>query len=110
VFRRGDRLFVVQPFRRPSALADPLLHASDYYCLGTDVVNLNNYEAEVPHFPVRFRPGFRRGLGNWETYQRRWTVTVVRCWQKSSRDVVSGPPDWDEVFHQGRLRIYRRPQ
>jgi hypothetical protein len=105
---RGGRLFVVQPDPQPIPLADPLFHASNYYCLGTGIVNLNNYETDAPHFPVQFRPGFRRGRGNWETYPNQDAVDVVLCWQTSPQLVVKGPADWDEVFNQGPLRIYRR--
>ena len=65
VFGRGHRLFVIQAEQHPAPLADPLLHASNYYCLGTDSVNLNNYETDGAHFPVRFRQGLRRGWGRW---------------------------------------------
>jgi hypothetical protein len=107
---RGGRLFVVQPDPHPSPLADPLFHASNYYCLGTDIVNLNNYETDAPHFPVRFRPGFRRGRGTWERYPNQDAVDVVLCWQTSPQRVVHGPAGWIEVFNQGPLRIYRRPR
>jgi hypothetical protein len=107
---RGFRLFVVQPERQERLLADPLLHASNYYCLGTDGVNLNNYETDAPHFPVRFRPAFRRGRGNWAAYPNQDVVDVVLCWQTAPRVDVKGPPEWPEVFRQGPLRIYRRPE
>jgi hypothetical protein len=107
---RGGRLFVVQPDPHPSPLADPLFHASNYYCLGTDIVNLNNYETDAPHFPVQFRPGFRRGRGNWESNPNKDAVDVVLCWQTSPHLVVHGPAGWEEVFNLGPLRIYRRPR
>ena len=106
---RGGRLFVVQPDPHPIPLADPLFHASNYYCLDTDILNLNNYETDAPHFPVQFRPGFHRGRGNWENYPNQDVVDVVLCWQTSPQLVVHGPAGWDEVFNQGPLRIYRRP-
>ncbi|NMC72845.1 MAG: hypothetical protein GYA56_00515 [Geobacteraceae bacterium] len=36
---------------------DPLLHAASYYGVEKGCVDVGNYEAIVPHFPVRFRPG-----------------------------------------------------
>jgi hypothetical protein len=107
---RGGRLFVVQPDPHPVPLADPLFHASNYYCLGTGIINLNNYETDAPHFPVRFRPGFRRGRGSWASYPNQDAVEVVLCWQTSPDVVVQGPAGWDEIFSRGPLRIYRRPQ
>jgi len=103
------RLFVIQADQHPAPLADPLLHASNYYCLGTDSVNLNNYETDGAHFPVRFRPGLRRGRGRWTTYPRQDSVDTVLCWQTSPAVAVEPPAGWDEIFRQGRLRLYRRP-
>ena len=107
---RGGRLFVVQPDPQPIPIADPLFHASNYYCLDTGILNLNNYETDAPHFPVAFRPGFRRGRGHWESYPNQDAVDVVLCWQTMPQLVVHGPAGWDEVFNQGPLRIYRRPR
>jgi hypothetical protein len=87
---RGHRLFVVQPDPSPVPLVNPLLHAADYYCLGTDNVNLDNYEASMPHFPVKYRRRVDRGRGNWAGYSRRDAVDVVLCWGTSSR--AGGPP------------------
>ncbi len=109
VFGHGHRLFVIQPDAHPAPLADPLYHASHYYCLGTDSVNLNNYETDGAHFPVRFRPGLHRGRGNWASYPNQDAVDTILCWQTSPRVVVAGPADWTEIFCRGRLRLYRRP-
>jgi hypothetical protein len=108
-FGRGHRLFVIQGDRHPELVADPLLHASNYYCLGTDSVNLNNYETNGAHFPVRFRPGLHRGRGRWTTYPNQDIVDTVLCWQTTPAALAEPPAGWDVVFDQGRLRLYRRP-
>lgn len=108
-FGRSRRLFVIQADQHPAPLADPLLHASNYYCLGTDSVNLNNYETGGAHFPVRFRPGLHRGRGRWTTYPNQEAVDTILCWQTSPAVLVEPPSGWEEIFCQGRLRLYRRP-
>lgn len=105
----GHRLFVIQPDPRPTPLVNPLLHAADYYCLGTGNVNLDNYEASTPHFPVKYRRGVDRGRNNWVSYSRQDAVDVVIGWQTSPGPGSRGFAGWDEVFRQGPLWIYRRP-
>jgi hypothetical protein len=100
VIGRGHRLSVVQAGGWRSPLVDPLLHAADYYCLGTSNINLDNYEAMMPHFPVKFRTGLSRGRAN------RDLADVVLCWRTSP----PGLAGWDEIFHGGRMRVYRRPE
>jgi len=107
---RGHRLYVVQTDPQPTPPVDPLLHAADYYCLGTGNVNLDNYEASTPHFPVKYRAGMERGRGGWIGYSGQEAVDVVLCWQPGTPGAGwRGPAGWDEIFRQGALRIYRRP-
>jgi hypothetical protein len=99
----GHRLIAVQSPGWPSPYANPLLHAVDYYCLGTNNVNLDNYEAMMPHFPVKYRAGLSRGRVVWGGGQNG--IDTMICWQSNG-----GPPGgWEEIFHEGPLRIYRRP-
>jgi hypothetical protein len=100
----GNRLFVMQANPLQPPLANPLLHAADYYCLGNGNVNLDNYEASTSHFPVKYRPGVKRGMGSLAGYAQRDVVDLVLCW-----NVAAGPAGWDEVFRQGPLSLYRRP-
>jgi hypothetical protein len=104
---RGHRLFVMQADPSPAPLVNPLLHAADYYCLGTGNVNLDNYEASTLHFPVKYRAGVNRGRGTLAAYSRKDAVDLVLCWQIAlGGGALEG---WDEVFRQERLRLYRRP-
>ncbi len=102
---RGHRLFGIQSGAPPSPLVNPLLHAAHYYCLGTGNVDLDNYEATMPHFPVKYRPGVRRGQNG----SPSGAADVMICWQTYPNAGPRGPAGWGEIFHQGRLRIYRRP-
>jgi hypothetical protein len=102
----GHRLFVIQPDLRQRPLVDPLLHAADYYCLVNDNVNLDNYEASTPHFPLKFRTGVQRGKGNWAGYGDQAAVDVILCWHASLG--TRGPPGWDKIVSTGPLHIYRR--
>jgi hypothetical protein len=106
---RDHRLFVAQADRPRSPLVDPLLHAADYYCLGTGNVNLDNYEASTPHFPVKYRRGVPRGGGSWMAHPGKDAVDVVLCWQPPVGTGSAAPAGWDEIFSQGPLHIYRRP-
>ncbi len=104
----GHRIFVDQKQSAPSPLADPLLHAANYYCLGNGNVNLDNYEAATNHFPVKFRRGITRGHGFLGAYSQRNAVDIVICWQPPQGVGCRGPEGWDEIFQRGSLRIYRR--
>ena len=105
----GHRIFVIQSALRTAPLANPLLHATDYYCLGTGNVNLDNYEASMPHFPIKYRRGITRGHGAWNGYPQQDVVDVVLIWQTSPGDFRGGFAGWEENFHREALRIYRRP-
>jgi hypothetical protein len=105
---RGHCLFVSQPDPQPVPLVNPLLHAANYYCLGKDNVNLNNYEATTLHFPLKFRRGVTRGHGSFLGYASRDSVDTILSWQPSGVRRVA-PDDWEEIFAEGPLRIYRRP-
>jgi len=93
---RGRRLMAIGITGR-RRLANPLVGARHYYCLGTDNLSLDNYEASTPHFPIKYRPGVTRG--------QRTDAEVLIYWQVSPG---AAGPDWDLVFAQGDLLIYRR--
>jgi hypothetical protein len=93
---RGHRLAAAGGANWRSPFANPMTHALDFYCLGTGNVSVNNYEAMMPHFPIKFRDDSNRGRGNDD-------VDTVICWKTPA---VAG---WDEIFSQGSLRICRRP-
>lgn len=92
---RGHRLKAIGPTGR-GRLANPLVGARHYYCLGTDNLSLDNYEAGTPHFPIKYRPGVTRG--------QTTDADVLIFWQVASG---AAGADWDLVFVQGALRIYR---
>jgi hypothetical protein len=96
VVGRGRRLTAIGPPGR-GRLANPLVGARHYYCLGTDNLSLDNYEASVPHFPIKYRPGVTRG--------QRTDADVLIYWHVAPGAADS---DWDLIFAQGDLRIYRR--
>jgi hypothetical protein len=92
---RGHRLIAAKA-NAPSRLANPLLHAGDYYCQGTANINLENYEAGTPFFPVKFRHGGAVG--------RLDSVDTIIGWGDAQ------PPfgSWREIFAAGRLRVFRQ--
>jgi hypothetical protein len=104
---RGHRLFAVENFVRVHPLVNPLLHAADYYCQGTDNVNFDNYEATTPHFPVKYRRGVSRAMGYFEGYSNQAMIDSVLCWHSGPGPGLTG---WDKIFSEGPLQIYRRPK
>jgi hypothetical protein len=105
----GHRLFVIQGHPASPPPVDPLLHAAHYYCLGTGNVDLDNYEATMPHFPVMYRRGVGRGRDEGAGNPPPAAADVAICWQASPSFRPHGPAGWEEIFSQGPLRIYRRP-
>jgi hypothetical protein len=103
-----QRLFVIQPDPRPIPPVNPTLHAAHYYCLGTGNINLDNYEAETLHFPVKYRPGVRRGRTFWNSYPDKEAVDVILSWQAEGSAAPRIPAGWNQVFNQGALRIFHR--
>lgn len=104
---RGHRIYVNHHDEPPSQLVKPLAHAAYHYCLGTNNITLDNYEANLPHFPIKYRSGISRGRGGWAGYPNQALVDTIVSWQPTGWRVA--PPDWEEIFSQGPLRIYRRP-
>ena len=93
---RGHRL-IEYAGSRQGRMVNIFSHALDYYCLGTDNICLENYEADTPHFPIKHRAGLTRGRAH-------NGGDVVVCWR-----AFPGPGDrnWQEIFAQGPLRIFR---
>jgi len=85
---------------------DCLLHAADYYCLENDCVNLDNYQAERPEFPVRFATGWRRANGPIITYSHRNRVDCVLVWGST----VDGAPlaGFRIAYKSQRLTVWVR--
>jgi hypothetical protein len=55
-FRPGAGMVCFDFSETPPGLARVTFHAGAYYALRARLLNLCNYEAELPYFPVRFRP------------------------------------------------------
>ncbi len=94
------------PGKRSEELADPLLHAANYYCLGTGNLNFDNYQAGTKHFPVHFRDGFTRGRDMFVTDDGQDAVDVVLTWEAETRPDM--PESFESVFRQGRLEMFAK--
>jgi hypothetical protein len=77
--------------------ANPMRHADDYYCLGTDNINIDNYEADTMHFPIKLRSGVRRGRSTDADLRLFWNVFPS----------VRGP-EWTNVFDRPPMQIFLR--
>jgi len=104
-------LFVASPFVLPSLqslLVNHLEHAADYYCLTTRNVNLDNFQASMRHFPVRYRDGVARAIGDFAVYPNQDSVDVLLSWR------IKQDPDrlgrgLTRIFRSGSLEIYGEP-
>ncbi len=90
--------------------------ASSYYALGRDVVNLNNYEADLSKFPVNFAyAGFRpRPEDLWppEEYRVRKfapAVDYVITWELPPEQPVAKKLSkfYKLVYSQNRLQVFK---
>lgn len=104
---QGRTLFVDQSPLGPHAV-NHLEHAADYYCLAGRNVNLDNFQATVAHFPVRFRPGVERGYGSFPGYRQQSAVQVIVVWNSAQHVPRIPPVGFRELQHRGRLTIYQR--
>jgi hypothetical protein len=101
----GRVLFITQSFRG-KPLVNHLEHAADYYCLTTGNVNLDNFQATLRHFPVRFRSGVQRGIGSFDTYPNRDAVGVILAWNEMPNNSAESAGPFREIYREGRLRIF----
>jgi hypothetical protein len=92
-----DHRLIANQGGREGRLVNIISAAASYYCLGTDNVYLDNYEASTPHFPIKYRAGIAR-------QRAEHAADVVICWRAFPGPV---PGDWQEIFAQGPLRILR---
>jgi hypothetical protein len=103
----GHVMFVVQDqagSKGPRELANPLIHASQHYALGTNTVNLDNYQASTRHFPLRFRDGVSRGRGIFAFYERPEVVDVILAWDAGRNP--GAPKTFQSIFQLGRLQVF----
>jgi hypothetical protein len=103
---RNGSVYALEPVDALRPVSDPLQHAAGYYCLETGNINLENYQPKTNHFPLYFREGIPWGYGDFSTYANPGVVDVILDWNSSYAAGV--PSSFQEVFHQGRLRIFVR--
>lgn len=106
---KGRVLYVMQSRYQEPYEVSYLVHASHYYCLESNTTSLDNYEANTPYFPVRYRPGIPRGRGerrDFSFYGRRREVDQILAWEPPA----AGPPPvgFRETFRSGSLAIFDR--
>jgi len=108
---RGHVIYAIQSTNTEVYDVSYLLHASNYYCLDSGCTNLDNYEATAHYFPVRFRPGIRRGRGSrteFDFYPRRAAVDRILAWEWPPRPTASAPHDFHVIYRLRSLTIYGR--
>jgi hypothetical protein len=102
-------LFVMQS-RAGSQRVSYLEHAANYYCLTTGNVNLDNYQAELKHFPVRYRPGITRGRGSFDDYANPDLVDIILVWDGVPEFSSEVAARYRQVFQGGRLTLFAKVQ
>ena len=73
-------------------------------------MNLDNYQAELRHFPVRYRPGIARGRGSPEGYANSDVVDVIVVWDAVAALSPEIAASFRQVFQGGRLTLFTRVQ
>jgi len=105
---RDRVLFVIEEQPAVKPLSDPLRHAFDYYCLGTGNINLANYQAATPHFPITFRKENLRLSYPFERATIPQAVDTVLVWDVAPVYLKSRLKNFHVIHASGRLTIYRR--
>ena len=88
------------PYIGPIKYTSPFLHVPAFYCIGNGAVFLNNYEAELPYFPI-----------NYKTNPDRWikSADYVLAWRMENHH---DQPDLErsyERIHSGiAYSLYQR--
>src|SRR5262249_18472633 len=103
-----DRTLFVDQSRAGPRKPCYLEHAANYYCLGNGNINLDNYQAELNHFPVCYRPGIARGRGDISDYPNRDLVDVILVWDKEPAFSPEIAASFRQIFQAGRLQLFER--
>jgi hypothetical protein len=95
---------------------DPLLHTASYYGIEKGCINAGNYEAVVPHFPVRFSPSApsrpRTGLivmfpsmVDWGKYP---AIRYLLGWEVTDKDRKRLKENFMLVMENKRFTLWQR--
>jgi hypothetical protein len=104
----GRVMFVVQEQPKPKPVSDPLRHASDYYCLDGQNVNLANYQAATPHFPAKFRRERLPADFRYDGLEIPVVADTVLVWGQVPAEVQSQLASFQLVYASGHLMLFRR--
>jgi hypothetical protein len=114
-FRPGAGLVYLDYAHRPPGLVCVTLHAGAYYAVRSRLVNYSNYEAELPYFPVQFRPGTPRPsaaeiVGGRRYRTEEWVplVDYLVTWDMDEyhRRRLGAERCYGTVFEGPRLRVF----
>jgi hypothetical protein len=103
-----DRTLFVEQARAGPRKPSYLEHAANYYCLADGNINLDNYQAELAHFPIRYRPGIARGRGDIADYANRDLVDVILVWDQEPDFSPEIAKSFRRMFRAGRLQLIER--
>lgn len=115
-FRPGAGMVYLDYAEGRPGLVRVTLHAGAYYALRSRLLNFSNYEAELPYFPVRFRPGAPRpaaveiiGGGRYDAEKWASLVDYVITWdmEEYHRRRLAAERCYDLVVNGPQLKIFR---
>ncbi len=95
---------------------DVLTHAASYYGIYKGIVDIGNYEARLPYFPVQFRKTlpplppknqiyFFPAKINWPLYP---SVRYLFAWEPDAKERSVLGKDFHTILEDGRLIIWER--
>ena len=93
---------------RYERLSNPLLHAADYFALGTGNINLQNYQANRSHFPVKFKDVAFLSADNLGRSPYGARITAYVFWDVRPQRFAHLLKDFESVHRDGKLEIWRK--
>ena len=103
-----DRALLVVQSGAGTRTPSYLEHAANYYCLGNGNINLDNYQAELAHFPIRYKAGIARGRGKISDWPNRELLDVILVWDAEPAFSPEIASSLRLLFQKGRLRIFEK--
>ncbi|HLJ95762.1 MAG TPA: hypothetical protein VKU02_21480, partial [Gemmataceae bacterium] len=103
--KRNDQLSV----RNYPRIVDYLAHAGSYYCLDSHNIDLRNYEAEIEHWPIRYRADFnQRADYELSAFHGENALDVILTWDGHADLRESLSESYRQVYSHGRLQVFFR--
>lgn len=113
---KGEGILLYRTSLPPWAKIDVILHAPSYYGIFNKCVDLGNYEATLPYFPIRFRmemgplpheAQFAYGYGEID-FSRYPSIEKVLAWDLKPEGKGRLDALFNKSYYKGKLSIWSR--